>query len=49
MGMQDGGKYNLNGQGNIRFEIQSETEKSKFEIIDATVTVAGEWVEIQVR
>jgi len=40
MGMQNGGKYNLNGQGNILFEIQSE--KSKFEIIDARVTVAGE-------
>jgi hypothetical protein len=40
MGMQVGGKRKLNGQGNIQFEIQSE--KSKFKIIDAKVTVAGE-------
>ena len=40
MGMQVGGKYNLDGQGNIRFEIQHE--ESNIEIIDAKVTVAGD-------
>ena len=38
MGMQVGGKYNLDGQGNIRFEIQHEG--SNIEIIDAKVTFA---------
>jgi hypothetical protein len=40
MGMQVTGKYNLDGQGNIRFEIQHE--ESNIEIIDAKVTVAGD-------
>ena len=38
MGMQVSGKYNLDGQGNIRFEIQHE--ESNIDIIDAKVTVA---------
>jgi hypothetical protein len=38
MGMQVGGKYNLDGQGNIRFEIQHE--EPHIEIIDAKVTFA---------
>jgi hypothetical protein len=38
MGMQVGGKFNLDGQGNIRFEIQHE--ESNIEIIDAKVTFA---------
>jgi hypothetical protein len=37
-GMQVGGKFNLDGQGNIRFEIQHE--ESNIEIIDAKVTFA---------
>jgi len=40
MGMHVDGKYNLDGQGNIRFEIQHE--ESKIEIVDAKVTVAGD-------
>jgi hypothetical protein len=40
MGMQVSGQYKLDGQGNIRFEIQHE--ESKIEIIDAKVTVAGD-------
>jgi len=40
MGMQVSGKYNLDGQGNIRFEIQHE--ESNIEIIDAKVTVVGD-------
>ena len=40
MGMQVSGKYNLDGQGNIRFEIQNE--EANIEIIDARVTVAGD-------
>jgi hypothetical protein len=40
MGMQVGGKYNLDGQGNIRFEIQHE--ESEIEFVDARVTVAGD-------
>ena len=40
IGMQVGGKYNLVGQGNIRFEIQSEESKNEF--VDARVTVAGD-------
>ena len=40
MGMQVGGKYNLDGQGHIRFEIQHE--ESNIEIINAKVTVAGD-------
>jgi len=40
MGMQVSGKYNLDGQGNIRFEIQHE--EANIEIIDARVTVAGD-------
>ena len=38
MGMQVNGKYNLDGQGNIRFEIQRE--ESNIEIIDGKVTIA---------
>ena len=40
MGMQVSGKYKLDGQGNIRFEIQRE--ESNIEIIDAKVTVAAD-------
>ena len=40
IGMQVGGKYNLDGQGNIRFEIQHE--EPNIEIIDAKVTFAGD-------
>jgi hypothetical protein len=40
MGMQVGGKYNLDDRGNIRFEILHE--ESNIEIIDANVTVAGD-------
>ena len=40
MGMQVGGKYNLDDRGNIRFEIPHE--ESNIEIIDAKVTVAGD-------
>ena len=38
MGMQVVGKYHLDGQGNIRFEIQHE--EPNIEIIDAKVTFA---------
>jgi hypothetical protein len=38
MGMQVGGKYNLDDRGNIRFEIPHE--ESNIEIIEAKVTVA---------
>ena len=38
MGMKVGGKYNLDGQGNIRFEIQHK--EPNIEIIDAKVAFA---------
>jgi hypothetical protein len=40
MGMQVAGRYNLDGQGNLRFEIQHE--EPNIEIIDAKVTFAGD-------